>query len=173
MPISLCQSQSCEAYSTEVVQIKDEALASPGDDPESLGVPKFMRRAREALQIEEHESIEPRPLRFNEDLILEPALTSPFTAEIMKKAWFVSEKVDSETLPERVKRLKRNVGISTIYDSAYTEKEVRGVKYKPVARKVVPVLTQDPEGSIPQYNKIHIGDLLELPVVPTKMEELH
>ena len=50
-------------------------------------------------------------------------------------------------------------------------RESKGVKYKPVSNKVVPVSTQDQEGSIPQYKDIQIGDLPNLLVVPTKIED--
>ncbi len=47
-----------------------------------------------------------------------------------------------------------------------------GAKYKSVAKKVIPVSTQDPEGAIPVYRDIYVGDLEKLPVVPTRMEDL-
>ena len=46
------------------------------------------------------------------------------------------------------------------------------MKYKPVAKKVIPVSTQDPEGTILVYREIHIGDLRPLPIVPVKMEDI-
>ncbi len=47
-----------------------------------------------------------------------------------------------------------------------------GAKYKLVVKKVIPVSTQDPEGAIPVYRDIYVGDLEKLPEVPTKMEDL-
>ncbi len=47
-----------------------------------------------------------------------------------------------------------------------------GVKYKPVAKKVVPVLTQDPDAVILVYKDIQIEELSDLSVVPKQMEEL-
>ena len=41
-----------------------------------------------------------------------------------------------------------------------------------VVKKVIPVSTQDPEGAIPVYRDIYVGDLEKLPVVPTRMEDL-
>jgi len=41
-----------------------------------------------------------------------------------------------------------------------------------VARKVIPVSMQDPEGTIPVYRDIHVGDLRPLLIVPMKMEDL-
>ena len=41
-----------------------------------------------------------------------------------------------------------------------------GVKYKPVAKKVVLVSMQDPEATIPAYKDIQIEELSDLSVVP-------
>ena len=51
-------------------------------------------------------------------------------------------------------------------------RELSGVKYKLVAKKVVPISTQDPDTAIPAYKEIEVGELYELPVKPKKMEEL-
>ncbi len=37
---------------------------------------------------------------------------------------------------------------------------------------MIPVSTQDPEGAIPVYRDIYVGDLEKLPVVPMRMEDL-
>ena len=58
------------------------------------------------------------------------------------------------------------MGISPIYDSVFTVRESDGVKYKPVAKKVVPVSTQDPDTGIPVYMDIQIEAMEELPVMP-------
>jgi len=46
------------------------------------------------------------------------------------------------------------------------------VKYKPVAKKVVPVSTQDLDAAILVYKDIQIEELSDLSVVPKQMEEL-
>src|SRR6266446_9237068 len=98
-------------------------LVSPGTNPSSLNVPKFMNRAIEALQIREHESEKPRPDGLSEDLILDSSLANPFIAEVMKHAWTMSVKADAKEFSQRIERLKHDVGISPIYDSVFT---VRG-----------------------------------------------
>ena len=52
-------------------------------------------------------------------------------------------------------------------------RESMGAKYKPIAKKIIPVSTQDPESTILQYKEIQISELLDLPIVPTKMEDLN
>ena len=131
-----------------------------------------MRCAKKALQVLEHDPEKLGPVGLNEDLILESSISSPFIAEVLKKTWFASVKSGSETLKERIVKLKRNVSISPIYKSAYMIRESMGVKYKPVTKKIIPVSMQDPEGTIPQYKEIQIEELADLPVVPTRMEEL-
>ena len=120
----------------------------------------------------EENARKPRPPGLNEDLFLDSTLASPFSAEAIKKAWFVYIKKDEGTLVDCIMKLKENVGISPIYESDYTMQRNEGAKYKPMVRKVIPVSTQDPEGAIPVYRDIHVGDLRPLPIVPTKMEDL-
>ena len=170
MPISL--RRDYESYSAECTYRGGETIASPGDDPSSKVVPTFMNRAIEAVRMPELDPEKPRPVGLNEDLILQSTLASPFFAEAVKKAWFAAVKTGEETLVERIEKLKKNVGISPIYESEYTTREVNGAKYKPVARKVVPVSTQDPESVIPLYRELEIGELPKLPVVPTRLEDL-
>ena len=98
-------------------------------------------------------------------------LASLYIAEILKKTWFASVKSGKEMLLECIQKLKRNIGVSPIYKTAYTSQEVMGTKCKPVAKKVILVLTQDPGAGIPCYKEISIGELPELLVVPTKMED--
>src|SRR5258705_8305255 len=170
MPIRL--RRNCESNSAQYDGSQSMKLAGPGTDPSSLNVLKFMNRVIEALQIREENSEKPRPDGLSEDLILEQSLSMPFVAEAMRNAWFVSVKRDAETFSERIEKLKRNVGISPIYDSVFTARECNGAKYKPVARKVVPVSTQDPGATIPMYREIQIKKLEELPVSPKRIEEL-
>ena len=59
--------------------------------------------------------------------------------------------------------MKSNIGISLIYESMYSVREFYGAKYKPVARKVVPIL---------QYKEIQIGKMPDLPVVPQELERM-
>jgi len=120
----------------------------------------------------EDEAEKSRPMGLNEDLILESSLSSPFVTEAVKQAWFTSVKSSTETLPERINKSKVHIGISPIYDSAYMTRESQGAKYKPEARKIIPVSTQDPDAPIPVYRDIQITNLPELPRVPTKMEDL-
>ena len=131
-----------------------------------------MRHVIETLQRRESNSEKPRPDGLSKDLVLDSSLSILFIVEIMKSAWFVSVKEDAETFSEHIGRLKRDVGISLIYNSVFTIQESRGVKYKPVAKKVVPVSAQDPDTAIPVYKDIHIRELKGLPVFPKQMENL-
>ena len=74
----------------------------------------------EALHIPEYELKKSGPLGVNEDLILESSLASPYITEILKKMWFTSVKSGEEKLQEHIQKLKKNIGISPIYESAYT-----------------------------------------------------
>src|SRR5258708_23796814 len=90
----------------------------------------------------------------------------------MKHTWTMSVKADAEEFSQHIEKLKHDVGISPIYDSVFTVRGSEGAKYKPVAKKVIPVSAQDPEVAIPAYRDIPIGELSELPVSPKQMEDL-
>src|SRR6266436_9244512 len=170
MPIRLCR--GCESYSASYDSSLEAGLVCPGTNPCSLVVPRFMKRAEEALKIRELESEKPGPIGLNEDLILESALSMPYVVKIMKQTWFASVMEGSEMFAKRIEKLKRGVGISPIYDSVFTVREFNGAKYKPVGKKVVPVSTQDPDVGIPAYTEIQIESKAELLESPKRMEEL-
>src|SRR5258708_13044500 len=164
---------SYESYSVESTEIPEFKLASLGTDPSSAKVPIFMSQAIDALQIGEYKSEKQWPDGINEDLILELSLCNLFVSQIMKHTWFALVNNAAEmTLSKRVDQLKQNVGISLIYDSVFTVQDSSGMKYKPVAKKVVLVLTQDLKAAILVYKDIQIEELSDLSVVPKQMEEL-
>src|SRR5260221_9982981 len=121
MPV--CLRRGYESYSAECPVQSELVLARPGDDWESNHIPKFMGRIVKALQVVEDEAEKSRPMGLNEDLILESSLSMPFITEVMKNAWFGSVKRDAETFSSRIERLKRDVGISPIYESVFTTRE--------------------------------------------------
>ncbi len=96
----------------------------------------------------------------------------PYVTKIMKRTWFASVMEGSEMFVKCIEKLKRGVGISLIYDSVFMVQEFNRAKYKPVAKKVVPVSTQDPDVGILAYTEIQIESKAELPDMPKQMEEL-
>ena len=93
---------------------------SLGTDPSSLTIPKFMSQAIEMLQIWENELEKPRPDGLSKDLILELSLSIPFITEVMKHAWFTLVKEGEEMFSTQIKKLKRDIGISPIYELVFT-----------------------------------------------------
>ncbi len=79
---------------------------SPGTNPSSLNVPKFMNRAIEALQIQEHESEKPRPDGLSEDLILDSSLANLVITQVMKCMWTVSVKADAKEFLQHIVKLR-------------------------------------------------------------------
>ncbi len=71
------------------------------------------------LQIWENELEKPRPDGLSKDLILELSLSIPFVARVMKHAWFALVKEGEETFSMRINKLKRDIGISPIYESVF------------------------------------------------------
>src|SRR5258708_5323434 len=162
-----------ELYSVESTEIPEFKLVSLGTDPSSAKVPIFMSQAINALQIREYKSEKQWPDGINKDLILESSLCNLFISQIMKHTWFTLANNAAEmTLSKQVDQLKQNVGISPIYNSVFMVQDSSGVKYKPVAKKVVPVSMQDLDAAILVYKDIQIEELSDLSVVPKQMEEL-
>src|SRR5258708_18841 len=164
MPIGLCR--DCETYSAFCIGTSEYELASRGTDPVSSEVPKFMKRAVKALEIRGLSSEKPRPNGLNEDLILDSSLSMPYISEVMRQTWLVLGMEEAEPFLKHIEKLKRGIGISPIYDSVFMVREIDGAKYKSVAKKVVPMSTQDPEAGIPVYTDIQIEPLKELPEIP-------
>ena len=50
---------------------------------------------------------------------------------------------------------------------------IMGAKYKPVAKKVIPVSTYDPDTVIPEYMPLEPKELPPLTMNPHKMEDIH
>ena len=90
----------------------------------------------------------------------------PYISEVMRQTWLVLGMEESEPFLKHIEKLKRGIGISPIYDSVFMVREIDGAKYKSVAKKVVPMSTQDPGAGIPVYTDIQIEPLKELPEIP-------
>ena len=152
--------------SAEVVPSVREELKRPGDDPRSVEFPRFLNRAIESLERVGMEVNQLETEGLGEDLLSPESLANPFFAEIIKKAWFSIVKEDNETLNERL-----GYKVKATHGGA-EPRTIDGAKYKPVARKVVPVSTLDPDSVVPEYKPIRIGRLPDLPVRPTGLEDL-
>ena len=137
-----------------------------GDDPKSSRIPKFMSRIVESLERVSAKDGKPELEALDEDLLSHESLANPIIAEAVKKAWFANVKDSEETLAERLS-----------YKNEATPEDLKtrssaGARYKPVARKVVPVSTLDPDSIIPEHKPIQIANPPELSVCPIPLEEL-
>src|SRR5260221_7047194 len=88
MPVNLHRSH--ETCSVEARMLT--SLVNPGDDCNTEKVPEFMGCVVESLEMLELNSRKPRPLGLNEDLLLEPVLSSPFFVAPIKTPWVIYAK---------------------------------------------------------------------------------
>ena len=86
--------------------------------------------------------------------------------EVVRTGWWANADRGSKTLNERIAQI---VGER---DGDLQEQMSSGARYKPVAKKVNPVLTMDPDSIVPDYRLIEIGEIKDLPVHPTSLETL-
>ncbi len=93
----------------------------------------------------------------------------------LKRMWHVSEASYMTTMPTRVQKILMARG----YDEKQAQdvsrqftRSIMGAKYKPVAKKVLPVATHDPDASVPIYKSINIGNLTMLPMNLPSFENL-
>ena len=94
----------------------------------------------------------------------------------LKRAWHVSEVSSTTMMPTRVQKVLMARG----YDKRQAQdvsrqftRSVMGAKYKPVAKKVLPVATYNPDASVPIYKSVDIGKMTMLPMNPPSFENLN
>ena len=163
MPVSyrrVCESESAEA----------RHLSTPNESLDYHGIPKFPSRTERIVEILDSESEKLRPEGLSEDVLEFATSCSLEHLNVIKNAWHVSGNAGRGTASRRTMNLFAG-DLSSIYGSYKDKRAVSGAKYKPVAKKVIPVSTQDPEGPIPNYLPIEIGPLPPLPVNPIRLEE--
>ncbi len=93
----------------------------------------------------------------------------------LKRMWHISEVSNMTTMPTRVQKIlmARGYNEKQAQDiSRQFTRSVMGAKYKPVAKKVLPVATHDPDTSVPIYKSINIGNLTTLPTNLPSFESL-
>ena len=154
------------AYESDGVEI-----AYPGELPESEIIPKFPSRAEEVVEMLDSESEKLRPEGLNEDVLEFATLQSRDHLEVIKRTWLARGKGGKGTIKEQFRDMSTVEERTPFLESGVSEREISGAKYKPVAKKVVPVSTQDPDGPIPVYSPIGIGHLPELPKSPVSLED--
>jgi len=94
----------------------------------------------------------------------------------LKRAWHVSEVSSTTMMPTRVQKVLMARG----YDKKQAQdvsrqftRSVMGAKYKPMAKKVLPVATYNPDASVPIYKSVDIGKMTMLPMNPPSFENLN
>ena len=124
-------------------------LAQPGDDPMSEAVPKFWDVAEEAL--DDKRGSDPKKLRpegLFEDLLREQGKGTSYFLEVVRTTWYANADRGSKMLNERIAQIVGEM------DRDLQERTSSGARHKPVAKKVNPVSTMDPDSIVPEYRPI-------------------
>ena len=95
--------------------------------------------------------------------------------EALRRAWYLSDASRESSFTDHIARIGIAKGYEEYEAIKFTnnfEKSVMKAKYKPVAKKVIPVSVHDPHSIVPEYKPIDIGVLPPLPLHPRKLEDL-
>jgi len=96
--------------------------------------------------------------------------------DALRQIWHVNHSLPSApSITDRVKE----IGIAKGYEDyeadsfakAFTRSTAKA-RYKPVAKKVIPVSTYDPDSIVPEYKPLEIKDPGPLPLHPRKLEDI-
>lgn len=138
-------------------------------------VPVFGSSFIESFRIPGTATAKYGPLSDSIDFISKHATLSPPVVDALQRAWACSPISHLISLEDHIERIGEAKGYENYESREFAVNlayRIRASKYKPVAKKVVPVSTHDPQSTVPAYAPIEIGPLPPLPTHPVKLEEL-
>ena len=138
-------------------------------------IPRFGSSIISSFELDEGNTLKFGPHWGNIDFANKYATLSGPIYEALQRTWLLSDLSRESSLADHITK----VGIAKGYDEheAITfarefNHSVMKAKYKPVAKKVIPVSVYDPHSIMPEYKPIEIGDLSPLPAEPRPISEL-
>jgi len=145
-------------------------------------VPSVANRIRSTLNLGDSQDQKLRPRPFEIDLIAEGInLNKPF-CEALHRAWMISDHAQGAELVAKSKGYDEREAVlfakefmskmCSAQEKTNAQYECGGAKYKPVAKKVVPVSVHDPDSIVPEYKPIKLGEVPPLPINPPKMKDI-
>ena len=116
------------------------------------------------------------PLASNLDFINKYAMLNEPIFEALRQTWITTNVSQSgESLFERIESIGRAKGYedyeARLFAQLFT-RDMMGAKYKPVAKKVIPISTYNPDTVIPEYMPLEPKELPLLTTNPHKMEDI-
>ena len=116
------------------------------------------------------------PLASNIDYISKYATLNEPIFEALRQTWITTNiSRPGESLFERIENIGQAKGYedykARLFVQSFT-RDIMGTKYKPVANKVIPISTYDPDTVIPEYMPLEPKELPLLTMNPRKMEDI-
>src|SRR5258708_22185598 len=159
----------------ELASVKvDLSQVKPGDDLASNDLLAFLTQITRAFKIPDSNSKELRPDSL-ETMIVSRENQDMLVLRALKRMWHISEVSNMTMMPTRVQKVLMARGYDekqALDVSRQFTRSIMGAKYKPVAKKVLPVATHNPDASVPIYKSIDIGESNMLPMNPPSFESL-
>ena len=152
---------------------KPSLMASQGRAPQ---IPRLGNSLIEAFETPENDSDKFGPLASNIDYINKYATLNEPIFEALRQTWITTNvSKPGESLFERIEIIGRAKGYedyeARLFAQSFT-RDIMGAKYKPVAKKVIPVSMYDPDTIIPEYMPLESKELLPLTTNPRRMEDI-
>ena len=137
-------------------------------------IPRIGKSLEAAFEIPPANYSKYGPLGYEIDLINKYANLSPPIYEALRQTWFASASNNGESIEDRIKAIGLAKGYEDFEAVIFAQelsREIMGAKYKPVAKKVVPVSVRNPDPTPPEYKPIVPLDLPPLTTNPRKIED--
>jgi hypothetical protein len=152
---------------------KPSLIASQGLAPQ---IPRLGNSLIEAFNTPESDIDKFGPLESNIDYVNKYATLNEPIFEALRQTWITTNvSQPGESLMERIENIGRAKGYedyeARLFAQSFTH-DIMGARYKPVAKKVIPVSTYDPDTVIPEYMPLEPKELPPLTTNPRKMEDI-
>ena len=137
-------------------------------------IPRIGKSLESAFEIPKVNFTKYGPLGRKIDFVNKYSNLSPSIHEALKQTWFTNTSGIGESMENRIKAIGLVKGYEDFEADIFAQEllcEIMGAKYKPVAKKVVPVSAHDPDTASPDYRPIVPPDLPPLTTNPRKMED--
>ena len=147
--------------------MKPSLIASQGHAPQ---IPHLGNSLIEAFNTPESDIDKFGPLASNIDYINKYVTLNELIFEAIQQTWIMTNvSRPGESLVERIENIGQAKGYEDYKARLFAQsfmRDIMGAKYKPVAKKVIPISTYDPDTIIPEYMPLEPKELLLLTMNP-------
>ena len=165
--------QSYESQEAMWEPTKPSLIASQGRAPQ---IPRLGNSLIEAFDTPKSDIDKFGPLSLNIDFINKYATLNEPIFEALWQTWITTNvSQPGESLFEQIESIGRAKGYEDYEARLFAQsfkRDMMGAKYKPIAKKVIPVSTYNPDTVIPEYMPLELKELPLLTTNPWKMEDI-